>query len=424
MTLSFLILGGLLALGVPIAFALGIAPLLTLADRGIPFIALPQIIFEATDSFVLLAVPLFILSGLLMQHGGIAGRLVDVAVALLGWLRGGLAASVVLTSMMFSTISGSSAATAAAVGSVLIPQMSRSGYPKPFAAATVASSAELGVIIPPSVPMVIYAMLTGVSVIDLFIAGILPGLLIGASLIVTCLVVSAIRGFGEVEPFRLGPWLRGLAVAVRRAWAALLMPLLVLGGIYGGVFTPTEAAVIAVFYALLVGIFVYGELRWRDVPEILRQAAVTSAVVMIIVSFTAILAYVLALLRAPDIVLDWLRALSSDPLVFLLLVNVLLLLVGIMFEPLPAILILGPLLHPVAVGMGIDGVHFGLILIVNTAVGMVTPPVGANLFISCAIARISMEQLTRPLMAFLGVLVLDILIITYVPALSLALLAR
>ncbi len=424
MTLSFLILGGLLALGVPIAFALGIAPLLTLADRGIPFIALPQIIFEATDSFVLLAVPLFILSGLLMQHGGIAGRLVDVAVALLGWLRGGLAASVVLTSMMFSTISGSSAATAAAVGAVLIPQMSRTGYPKPFAASTVASSAELGVIIPPSVPMVIYAMLTGVSVIDLFIAGILPGLLIGFSLIITCLVVSAIRGYGEVEAFRLGPWLRGVAVAARRAWAALLMPLLVLGGIYGGVFTPTEAAVIAVFYALLVGTLVYRELRWRDLPEILRQAAVTSAVVMIIVSFTAILAYVLALLRAPDIVLDWLRALSSEPIVFLLLVNILLLLVGIFFEPLPAILILGPLLHPVAVGMGIDGVHFGLILIVNTAVGMVTPPVGANLFISCAIARISMEQLTRPLMVFLGVLVIDILVITYVPALSLALLAR
>jgi C4-dicarboxylate transporter, DctM subunit len=181
LTLSFVLLMGLLALGVPIAFALGIAPLAALADRGIPFIALPQIIFEATDSFVLLAVPLFILSGLLMQSGGIAARLVEVAVALLGWLRGGLAASVVLTSMMFSTISGSSAATAAAVGSVLIPQMKREKYPTPFAAATVASSAELGVIIPPSVPMVIYAMLTGISVTDLFIAGILPGILIGVS---------------------------------------------------------------------------------------------------------------------------------------------------------------------------------------------------------------------------------------------------
>jgi tripartite ATP-independent transporter DctM subunit len=421
-TLAFVLLMALLALGVPIAFALGIAPLATLADRGIPFIALPQIIFEATDSFVLLAVPLFILSGLLMQSGGIAARLVELAVALLGWLRGGLAASVVLTSMMFSTISGSSAATAAAVGSVLIPQMKRSNYPTPFAAATVASSAELGVIIPPSVPMVIYAMLTGISVTDLFIAGILPGILIGVSLIVTCVVVSALRGYGDVEPFRPGPWARGVAIALRRAWAAVLMPVIILGGIYGGVFTPTEAAVVAVFYALLVGTLVYGELQWRQVPGILRQAAVTSAVVMIIVSFTAILAYVLALLRAPDIMLDWIRSVSDNPLVFLLLVNVLLLLVGIFFEPLPAILILGPLLHPVAVGMGIDPVHFGLILIVNTAIGMVTPPVGANLFISCAIARISMEQLTRPLLVFLAVLAVDILVITYVPALSLALL--
>lgn len=412
----------LLALGVPIAFALGMAPLATLADRGIPFIALPQIIFEATDSFVLLAVPLFILSGLLMQHGGIASRLVDVAVALLGWLRGGLAASVVLTSMMFSTISGSSAATAAAVGSTLIPQMRREGYPRGFAAATVASSAELGVIIPPSVPMVIYAMLTGISVIDLFIAGILPGLLIGGSLIATCLVISKLRGYGQVQRFRLGPWLRGVAVAVKRAWAALLMPVIVLGGIYGGVFTPTEAAVIAVFYALIVGTLVYGELRLRDVPKIFRQAAVTSAVVMVIVSFTAILAYVLALLRAPDIILAALRGISDNPMVFLLLVNVALLVIGIFFEPLPAILIFGPLFHPVAVQLGIDPVHFGLIMIVNTAIGMVTPPVGANLFISCAIAKISMEELTRPLLPFLAVLVLDILIITYVPALSLALL--
>ncbi|MGG5819416.1 TRAP transporter large permease [Falsiroseomonas sp. HW251] len=422
MTLAFVLLMALLALGVPIAFALGIAPLVTLADRGIPFIALPQIIFEATDSFVLLAVPLFILSGLLMQSGGIAARLVELAVALLGWLRGGLAASVVLTSMMFSTISGSSAATAAAVGSVLIPQMKRSNYPTAFAAATVASSAELGVIIPPSVPMVIYAMLTGISVTDLFIAGILPGILIGVSLIVTCVVLSALRGYGEVEPFRLGPWTRGVAVALRRAWAAVMMPVIILGGIYGGIFTPTEAAVVAVFYALLVGTLVYGELQWREVPGILRQAAVTSAVVMIIVSFTAILAYVLALLRAPDMMLDAIRAVSDDPLVFLLLVNILLLLVGIFFEPLPAILILGPLLHPVAVGMGIDPTHFGLILIVNTAIGMVTPPVGANLFISCAIARISMEELSRPLLVFLAVLTVDILIITYVPALSLALL--
>jgi len=421
-TISFVLLMVLLALGVPIAFALGMAPLATLADRGIPFIALPQIIFEATDSFVLLAVPLFILSGLLMQHGGIASRLVDVAVALLGWLRGGLAASVVLTSMMFSTISGSSAATAAAVGSTLIPQMRREGYPRGFAAATVASSAELGVIIPPSVPMVIYAMLTGISVIDLFIAGILPGLLIGGSLIATCLVISKLRGYGQVQRFRLGPWLRGVAVAVKRAWAALLMPVIVLGGIYGGVFTPTEAAVIAVFYALIVGTLVYGELRLRDVPKIFRQAAVTSAVVMVIVSFTAILAYVLALLRAPDIILAALRGISDNPMVFLLLVNVALLVIGIFFEPLPAILIFGPLFHPVAVQLGIDPVHFGLIMIVNTAIGMVTPPVGANLFISCAIAKISMEELTRPLLPFLAVLVLDILIITYVPALSLALL--
>ncbi|WP_137178953.1 TRAP transporter large permease [Roseomonas sp. AR75] len=418
---ALLLLAALFLGGLPIALALGIAPLPTMIGLGIPLIAIPQVVFESLDSFALMALPLYVLAGRLMQVGGIAQRLVGFAIAVVGVLPGGLAAAVVLTSMLFATISGSSAATAAAIGGVLIPEMERQRYPRPYSAAVVASSGELGVIIPPSVPMVIYAVLTGVSITDLFIAGVLPGLMIGLSLMLTASLMAMVAGHGERMRMSLPDYAANLLAAFRRAFLSLLMPVIILGGIYGGLFTPTEAAVVAVVYALILGIFVYGEIRIAEVPRIFADAALTSSVVMIIVGFAAMFGFALQLLQAPQAIAALLSGVSSDPLVFLLLVNLFLLVVGMFMETFAAIIILAPILAPVAQAFGIDPVQFGLIVIVNLAVGMVTPPVGVNLFVACGIARISMEQLMRPLSVFLAVLLLNLMIITYVPALSLTL---
>jgi tripartite ATP-independent transporter DctM subunit len=421
MVAALLIMLGLFAAGVPIALALGMAALPTLVERNIPLIAVPQVVFDSLDSFALMALPLYVLAGRLMQVGGIAQRLVGFAIAIVGYLPGGLAASVVLTSMLFATISGSSAATAAAIGSVLIPEMEKQKYPRPFAASVVASSGELGVIIPPSTPMVIYAVITGASITQLFVAGLLPGLLIGLSLIATTTIVAAVKGYGVRPAFVFANWLAGLVIAFRRAFLSLLMPVIILGGIYGGFFTATEAAVVAVIYALIIGVVVYGEIKVRDIPRVFAEAAVTSSIVMVIVAFASMFAFALNLLQAPQTIAAALSSVSSDPLVFLLLVNLFLLVVGMFMETFAAIIILAPILAPIAASFGIDPVHFGLIVIVNLAVGMVTPPVGVNLFIACGIARISMEQLMRPLVVFLAVLVTNLMIITYVPWLSLAL---
>ena len=422
MILLVVVLLVLFTASVPIALALGMASIPTLMDRNIPMIAIPQVVFESLDSFALMALPLYVLAGKLMQHGGIAQRLVAVAKALVSWVRGGLAAAVVMTSMLFATISGSSAATAAAIGSMLIPEMEKQKYPRPFSAATTAASGELGVIIPPSVAMVIYGVITGVSITDLFIAGFLPGLMIGVSLMTTAILVSWLMGYGERQPFRAGPWARDVGAALWRASLSLLMPVIILGGIFGGIFTATEAAVVAVAYALFLSVVVYRELPLRALPRIFASAAVTSAVVMIIVAFAAMFGFALHLLRAPQQIGQLLTTITENPLYFLLLVNLFLLVVGMFMETFAAIVILGPILSPIAVGYGIDPVHFGLIMIVNLAVGMVTPPVGVNLFIACGIARISMEQLMRPLAVFLVVLIANLMIITYVPGISLALL--
>lgn len=408
--------------GVPIALALGIAPLPTLYGRNIPLIAIPQVVFESLDSFALMALPLYVLAGRLMQFGGIAERLVQFAVALVSWLPGGLAAAVVLTSMMFATISGSSAATAAAIGAMLIPEMERQRYPRPFSAATTASSGELGVILPPSVPMVIYGVIAGVSIGDLFVAGIIPGLLIGGSLILVATVTAWAKGYGQRTPFVLTRYVPEIARAFQRAFLSLLMPVIILGGIFGGIFTATEAAVVAVAYALLLGVVVYRQIAIVDLPAIFAKAAVTSAVVMVIVAFAAMFAFSLNILRAPQTIAAMLTSVSDNPLVFLLLVNLFLLVVGMFMETFAAIIILAPILAPIAVAYGIDPVHFGLIMIVNLAIGMVTPPVGVNLFIACGIAKIGMEELIRPLAVFLAVLVLNLMVISYMPALSLALL--
>ncbi|MEJ8834797.1 TRAP transporter large permease [Ramlibacter sp. AN1133] len=408
----------LLALSVPIAVTLGLSSTIALHVSGTPLVMMAQSVYESLDSFGLMAIPFFVLAGTLMQGGGIAQRLVDLANALVGWIKGGLGACVVLTSMFFATISGSSSATTAAIGSVLIPAMEKKGYPRNLAGAIAAASGELGVIIPPSIPMIVYALSANVSVADLFLAGILPGIFIGASLIGTVYVLARINGFDAVADISFRDWLRHLFTALRRAALAILMPVLILGGIYGGVFTATEASVVAVVYGLVIGIYVYREITWRDVVPMLGRSAVTSSIILMIVGFAAIFAYMLTVNQVPHMVGEFVTGISKNPIVFLLMVNLLLFVTGMFMETLAAIIILAPILAPAAMKYGIDPVHFGTVMIVNLAVGMVTPPVGVNLFVVCQVARLRLEQLVRPLLIFLAVLAIDVLVISYVPALT------
>ncbi|MFG1301584.1 TRAP transporter large permease [Xanthobacter sp. V3C-3] len=419
------ILGSLIVLlfiSVPIAVAIGLISFGILWSKGMPIIAGVQAAFESLDSFSLMAVPFFILAGNIMQAGGISQRLVNLANAFVGWLRGGLGAAAVLTSMIFATISGSSSATTAAIGSTTIPAMEKKGYPLPFATAIVASSGELGVIIPPSLPMIIYALVMNLSITSLFIAGIIPGLVVGGSLIGTVLIVCAIKGYDRITPMTPVAWISGIAVATKDASLALLMPVIILGGIYTGAFTPTEAAVVAAFYALVISLFVYRQIAVADLGRIFIRSGLASAGILFIVAFASAFGFALTINQVPQQIGAWISEVSGSAFTFLLLVNLLLFVVGMFMETLAAIIILAPILGPVAIHFGIDPIHFGMIVVVNLAVGMVTPPVGVNLFVACEIAGLRIDQLIRPLLIFLGVLVVDILIISYVPVLSLALL--
>ncbi|MGO4400845.1 MULTISPECIES: TRAP transporter large permease [Achromobacter] len=415
--LSFFLI---MLIGAPIMTALGLSAAMALQSGDRSLLMVVQMAFQALDSFSLMAVPFFILAGHLMQSGGVARRLVQLANAFVGWIRGGLGAVAVLTSLLFATVSGSSSATTAAIGSVLIPEMEKKGYPRAFAASIAASSGELGAIIPPSIPMVVYALTANVSVGALFIAGILPGLLIALSLILTVCVIASIKGFDAVRVMSLKDWTTGVLTALRDAMLALMMPVIILGGIYGGLFTPTEASCVAVLYGLALGMFVYKEITLKNLPTIFGRAAVMSAIILLIVAFAAVFAYLLTINQVPQRVAAMLGSMTTNPIVFLLLVNVMLFVVGMFIEALAAILIIVPILAPISVAFGIDPIHFGMIVITNLAVGMVTPPVGVNLFVVCEVAQLKMHQLARYLVLFLAVLVVDIMIISYVPILSTA----
>ncbi|WP_445658147.1 TRAP transporter large permease [Achromobacter sp. NCFB-sbj8-Ac1-l] len=410
----------IMLIGAPIMTALGLSAAMALQSGDRSLLIVVQMAFQSLDSFSLMAVPFFILAGHLMQSGGVARRLVQLANAFVGWIRGGLGAVAVLTSLLFATVSGSSSATTAAIGSVLIPEMEKKGYPRSFAASIAASSGELGAIIPPSIPMVVYALTANVSVGALFIAGILPGLLIALSLILTVCVIASIQGFDEVRVLSLKDWTKGVLVALRDAMLALMMPIIILGGIYGGLFTPTEASCVAVLYGLALGMFVYKEITLRNLLGIFGRAAVMSAIILLIVAFAAVFAYLLTINQVPQRVAAMLGSVTTNPIVFLLLVNGMLFIVGMFIEALAAILIIVPILAPISVTFGIDPIHFGMIVITNLAVGMVTPPVGVNLFVVCEVAQLKMHQLARYLVVFLAVLIVDILIISYVPSLSTA----
>ena len=405
------------ALSVSVAVSLGLASLVGLQVNTAHLLISAKEIFNAINKFPLAAIPFFILAGNLMETGGISRRLVDFAKSIVGGVQGGLPMTCVLTCMIFAAVSGSSVATTFAIGAILVPALVKHGYPTTWAAALQATSAELGVIIPPSIPMILFGVSAEVSIGELFIAGFGPGLLISGALMLFVWLYCKWKGWGKND----GDGRLGLFAATRQAAWALLMPVIILGGIYGGIFTPTEASAVAVLYALVVGMLIYREIGVKDLYVTLRKSVVSSAVIMFIIANAGLFAFLITRAGVPEAIGHWLEEVLKNPAMFLLGVNAALFVIGMFIETSAAIIVLAPILAPVAQRFGIDPVHFGLIMVVNLALGMITPPFGVNLFAACTVARVSLDKIIRHLVPFVGVVLACLMVITYVPALSLAL---
>jgi C4-dicarboxylate transporter, DctM subunit len=451
------------ALTISVAVSIGLASLVGIHISGVNMLVAVKEMFSSINKFPLAAIPFFILAGNLMETGGISRRLVEFAKSLVGGVQGGLPMTCVLTCMIFAAVSGSSVATTFAIGAILIPALIKHGYPVAYAAALQATSAELGVIIPPSIPMILYGVSAEVSIGELFIAGFGPGLLIGAALMLFVYVTCRMKGWGKTDGdgrlplssaasdlafiagfvlctivakyafdnvkaqiaagllylvvFLLTPKLR--AIAATNAGIALLMPVIILGGIYGGVFTPTEASATAVFYALIVGMFVYKEIKIKDLATVLKKSVVSSSVIMFIIANAGLFAYLTTRAGIPDQIGVYLKETLQNPMMFLLGVNAALFVIGMFIETSAAIIVLAPILAPVAAHFGIDPVHFGTIMVVNLALGMITPPFGVNLFAACTVARISLDRIVTQLVPFVLVILCCLMIVTYVPEVSL-----
>jgi tripartite ATP-independent transporter DctM subunit len=417
MELFLLVLIALLALmGLPIGYVLIAASILLIAlTTSTPLVVVPLRLFNGTDSFPMVAVPLFILAGSLMNRAGISNRLVELASSLVGFVRGGLAMTTTVSSMFFSEISGSAVADAAALGSVLIPAMKERGYPARFAAAVLSSSATIAIIIPPSIPMILYGAITGSSIVKLFLAGVVPGVLCGVAIMLTSYWLTRRGGFAESEPF---VWKR-VTLGFRRAFLALALPLVVLGGIFAGVFTATEAAAVAVMLALGLGFFVYRALDGKDLRPVLVDAASQTAVVMILVAGSAVLGWYLANQQVPERLTAFTLAHVGGKTGALLLIDGLWLVAGMILHSAAAIVLLVPILLPLTTELGIDPVHFGLMVTVSLAIGQQTPPVASVLITTCSIAKVPMGEVMRVNVYFILAMLVVLLLVTFFPQLSL-----
>jgi C4-dicarboxylate transporter DctM subunit len=405
------------ALTISVAVSIGLASVLGIQANNAHMLISVKEMFNAINKFPLAAIPFFILAGNLMETGGISRRLVEFAKSIVGGVQGGLPMTCVLTCMIFAAVSGSSVATTFAVGAILIPALIKHGYPRAYAASLQATSAELGVIIPPSIPMILYGVSAEVSIGELFIAGIGPGIFISLALMAFVYVYCRIKGWGKND----GDGRLSFGRATWQAGWALLMPVIILGGIYGGIFTPTEAAAVAVFYALVVGVLIYREISLPSLILVLRKSVISSAVIMFIIANAGLFAFLITRAGVPDEIGRWLEAVLQSPMLFLLGVNAALFVIGMFIETSAAIIVLAPILAPVAMHFGIDPVHFGMVMVVNLAMGMITPPFGVNLFAACTVARISLDRMVGHLIPFVLVIFSCLMVITYVPALSLTL---
>jgi tripartite ATP-independent transporter DctM subunit len=407
----------LMMIGVPVAYALGLAALIGALWIDVPVDAVMIQLASGVNKFSLLAIPFFVLAGAIMAEGGMARRLVAFAGVLVGFIRGGLSLVNIMASTFFGAISGSSVADTASIGSVLIPEMERNGYPRPFATAVTVSGSVQAILIPPSHNAVIYSLAAGgtVSIAALFMAGVLPGLLLGLTLAILCLITARREGYpkGQVVPLK-----QALKIALDAAWGLMTM-VIILGGILTGVFTANESASIAVVWAFFVTMFIYRDYKWRDLPKLMHRTVKTVTIVMILVGFAACFGYLMTLMQIPLKVTAFLTSLSDNRWVILLLINLLLLVLGCLMDMAPLILILTPILLPVVKLLGVDPVHFGMIMMVNLGIGLITPPVGTVLFVGSAISKLPMGVITRAMMPFFVALFIVLMMVTYIPWLSL-----
>ena len=417
---AFVLLGSfflLMILGLPVAYSLGLASLIGALWIEVPLDAVMIQLASGVNKFSLLAIPFFVLAGAIMAEGGMARRLVDFAGVLVGFVRGGLSLVNILASTFFGAISGSSVADTASVGSVLIPEMEKKGYPRAFAAAVTVSGSVQAVLIPPSHNAVIYSLAAGgtVSIAALFMAGVLPGLLMGLVLSILCLIIAKRENYpkGEVIPLK-----QALKICVEAIWGLMTM-VIILGGILSGVFTATESASIAVVWAFFVTMFIYRDYKWRDLPKLVHRTVKTVTVVMILVGFAACFGYLMTLMQIPMQVTDFFTSLSDNPTVILMLINVMLLLLGCLMDMAPLILILTPILLPVVTQLGVDPVHFGMIMMVNLGIGLITPPVGTVLFVGAAVSKLKIGVVAKAMTPFFIALFIVLMLVTYIPALSL-----
>jgi len=407
----------LMLLGMPVAYALGMAALLGALWIDLPLDAVMIQMASGVNKFSLLAIPCFVLAGAIMAEGGMSRRLVAFAGVLIGFVRGGLSLVNILASTFFGAISGSSVADTASIGSVMIPEMEKNGYPRPFATAVTVSGSVQAILIPPSHNAVIYSMAAGgtVSVAALFMAGVFPGLLLGFSLAMYCLYVARRENYpkGRVIPLK-----EALKICVDALWGLATMGI-ILGGILSGVFTATESASIAVVWAFFVTMFIYRDYKWKDLPKLMHRTVKTVTIVMILIGFAASFGYIMTLMMIPLKITAVFTALSSEPWVILLCVNIMLLVLGTLMDMAPLILILTPILLPVMKTIGVDPVHFGMIMMVNLGIGLITPPVGAVLFVGSAVAKLKIEQVVRAMKPFFVILLFVLVVVTYVPQISL-----
>ncbi len=407
----------LMIIGMPVAYAMGAAALIGAWWIDIPLDAVMIQIAAGVNKFSLLAIPFFVLAGAIMAEGGMSRRLVAFASVLIGFVRGGLSLVNILASTFFGAISGSSMADTASIGSVLIPEMEKKGYPRDFATAVTVSGSVQAILIPPSHNAVIYSLAAGgsVSIAALFLAGVLPGLLLGLTLAVMCLVIARKRNFPAGRRIPLG---EALKISIDALWGLMTM-VIILGGILTGVFTATESASIAVIWAFFVTMFIYRDYKWADLPKLVHRTVKTLTIVMILIGFAAAFGYVMTLMMIPQKITAAITQLSSNPIMVLLLINVLLLILGTLMDMAPLILIMTPILMPVVKSIGVDPVHFGMIMMVNLGMGLITPPVGGVLFVGSAVAKLPIERVVKALYPFFGALLIVLAMVTYLPWLSL-----